>query len=86
MIQPKHGYFRRNGDRAEIGCNSSDEKWTLKCEGSKWVGKYKNCSSNEMIQSGEGPLPKSIFPSGTLYHSQNINNLIMSIIDVVNLY
>ena len=66
LPQPKHGYFKRKGSKAEIGCNASGEKWTLQCEGNMWKGKYKNCTSKEMIGTGGGPDPKGIFPSGNI--------------------
>ena len=69
LPQPRNGYFKRKGDKAEIGCNASGEKWTLECVENVWKGKHKNCTSEQMIGTGGPDSHQGIFPSGRLNES-----------------
>ena len=40
---PKGGWMRREGNKAKMGCNGSDTKWTLICDGTKWTGENNRC-------------------------------------------
>ncbi|KAK2157024.1 hypothetical protein LSH36_200g02032 [Paralvinella palmiformis] len=40
---PKHGWYKRNGNEAVIGCDSGDKEWRLTCSGTNWEGKMGTC-------------------------------------------
>ena len=41
---PPNAWLKRTGDRAEIGCDTTEQKWTLTCKGRLWEGNLGNCS------------------------------------------
>ena len=45
--QPAHGWSKRSGTRAVLGCNDTGDRWELLCKEGRWVGKASNCSSGE---------------------------------------
>ncbi|KAK2149263.1 hypothetical protein LSH36_458g02027 [Paralvinella palmiformis] len=47
---PAHAWYRREGDRAIIGCHSSrqEKTWHLRCKDNSWLGVVGNCSAPEV--------------------------------------
>jgi len=45
-------WFKRHGNRLEVGCTSSDDSWWLKCDGFNWTGEaHRNCSTAGYMRS-----------------------------------
>lgn len=46
---PTGGWVKRNGDKADIGCDGTDTQWTLHCKGNKWQGESGNCTDADGV-------------------------------------
>ncbi len=42
-----HAWVEREGNKATIGCNASQQIWKLLCKGTTWVGHVGNCTQGE---------------------------------------
>ena len=46
MASPINGWLERSGnDVMIVGCNVTRERWYLRCDGRRWIGDVRNCSS-----------------------------------------
>ena len=46
---PAHAWYKREGNKAVIGCEDNDKKWTVTCTGSTWKGEIGNCTESGTI-------------------------------------
>ena len=44
-VPPTHAWYKRNGNEAVIGCETSDKEWRLTCTGNTWSEKTGNCTT-----------------------------------------
>jgi len=42
-------WFRRYGDTARVGCNSTGRSWTLRCHDNQWIGEVGTCSGQSPV-------------------------------------
>jgi len=42
VTPPRHTWMRRTGDVVEVGCPTTDKRWTLTCTGGRWNGEMAN--------------------------------------------
>ena len=47
---PVQAWYKRNGNEAVIGCETSDKEWRLTCTGNTWSGKTGNCTKTGGIK------------------------------------
>ena len=44
LSYPPHAWYKREGNKAIIGCEDNDKEWTVTCTGNKWEGEIGNCT------------------------------------------
>ncbi len=53
LSPPRDGWLEQVGQDVLVGCNSTKEKWYLRCNGRNWIGQMRNCSALGMTAEGE---------------------------------
>ena len=48
-VPPAGGFVERQGDRALIVCESTDNKWEIICQDGEWQGDFGDCSESKII-------------------------------------
>ena len=49
LSPPPHAWYKREGNKAIIGCEDNDKEWTVSCTGNRWVGEIGNCTKLGII-------------------------------------
>ena len=44
LVAPPFGWTRRQNQELLVGCDSTRQTWTLRCQGNSWEGVIGNCS------------------------------------------
>jgi len=42
---PENAWYKREGNKAVIGCENGDKEWTVSCRGNTWEGEIGNCTN-----------------------------------------
>ena len=53
LTPPRDGWIEQVGQDILVGCNTTREKWYLRCNGKNWIGQMRNCSALGMVGEGE---------------------------------
>ena len=43
---PPHAWYKREGNKAIIGCEDNDKEWTVICIENRWEGEIGNCTKS----------------------------------------
>lgn len=62
IAQPDGTILKRHGDRVEVRCRSSDQKWERHCVANEWVGELGTCPDR---RSDVTPNPEGVLSVGT---------------------
>jgi hypothetical protein len=46
MSPPPNAWYKREGNKAVIGCENNDKEWTVTCTGNRWQGEIGNCTTS----------------------------------------
>lgn len=46
LSPPPHAWYKREGNKAIIGCEDNDKEWTVTCTGTTWDGEIGNCTKS----------------------------------------
>lgn len=46
LSPPPHAWYKREGNKAVIGCEDNDKEWTVTCTGNRWLGEIGNCTKS----------------------------------------
>ena len=46
LSPPPHAWYKREGNKAIVGCEDNDKEWTVTCAGNTWEGEIGNCTKS----------------------------------------
>ncbi|KAK2161058.1 hypothetical protein LSH36_122g09058 [Paralvinella palmiformis] len=60
LSPPAHTWYKREGNKAVIGCDNNDKEWTIICSGNKWEGETGNCTNSVIRKTAIIPRPQKM--------------------------
>ncbi|KAK2161069.1 hypothetical protein LSH36_122g09066 [Paralvinella palmiformis] len=84
LVPPKYAWYKREGNKALIGCEDNDKEWTVTCVENTWKGEIGNCSETVIHRTPVSPQTTSVGLTSVVIMAGIIGSaVVLSVITIV---